>query len=450
MSVTAEPHLDQDRDVGLERWVAWGVSVVFLAANAYYFHRWAFQYNSSGTSPTYADTPFVWQAAKYPLMLGASGVLWAGVLYRWRIGRLESESFPDTRRHWWRIRYASTARLAPGLAVVAAYALLVVAVALRHDSDVRELLVWWFFVPVVVLVPAASPTMLSLRIYRTAGLILLGYHVAFSALQIFWYFSDDRLPALAYSGGLVRFGGGLDDPNGFGLMLVLPILLTLTMWRSFSHWWWAVTLLAVSLSSLFLTLSYSAAAGLVAGLLALAPIMRRARIVVWVVVGVAATAAILSTSGYIRGVISDKSRSAWSRFDFDSGSANGAGIIDYFDNLTPLRFLFGVPADAVATENGYLKLLTYFGAVGLLAVCILIVIAVRRGLETIRLARERDDVVVVRLFEGMTAFIVGWSVASLGVPYFGVFPANMLFWLVAMLCAVGPHLDDRRRAADAR
>lgn len=451
MSVATEAHLGQERDVGLERWVAWGVSVVFLAANAYYFHRWAFQYSNAGTSPTYANTPFVWQAAKYPLMLGASGVLWVGVLYRRRTGRRESESFPDTTRRWWRIPYVTTARLAPGLAVVAAYSLLVVAVALRNDAGARELLGWWFFVPVVLLVPAVAPTMLSLRIYRTAGLILLGYHVAFLALQLFWYFSDDRLPALAYSGGgLVRFGGGLDDPNGFGLMLVLPILLTLTMWRSFSGWWWAMILLAVSLSSLFLTLSYSAAAGLVVGLLALAPITRRARIMVWVVVGLAATAAILSTSGYIRGVVSDKSRSAWSRFDFGRDSANGAEIIDYFHHLTPIRFLFGTPAEDVATENGYLKLLTFFGAVGLLAVCILIVIAVRRGLETIRLARERGDVVVVRLFEGLTAFIVGWSVASLGVPYFGVFPANMLFWLVAMLCAVGPHLGDRRRPADAR
>ena len=163
MRVTTEPHLDQERDVGLERWVAWGVSVVFLAANAYYFHRWAFQYNSTGTSPTYANTPFVWQAAKYPLMLGASGVLWIGVLYRRRIGRPESESFPDIRRHWWRIPYVSTARLAPGLAVVAAYSLLVVAVALRNDAGVRELLGWWFFVPVVLLVPAVAPTMLSLR-----------------------------------------------------------------------------------------------------------------------------------------------------------------------------------------------------------------------------------------------------------------------------------------------
>ena len=66
-------------------------------------------------------------------------------------------------------------------------------------------------------------------------------------------------------------------------MLVLPILLTFTMWRSFSGWWWAMILLAVSLSSLFLTLSYSAAAGLVVGLLALAPITRRARIMLCVV-----------------------------------------------------------------------------------------------------------------------------------------------------------------------
>ena len=207
MSVITEPHLDQER--GLERWDAWGVSVVFLAANAYYFHRWAFQYSNAGTSPTYADTPFVWQAAKYPLMLGASGVLWVGVLYRWRIARLESESFPDASRHWWRIPYVSTARLAPGLAAVAAYSLLVVAgcVAERRGRQRAAGLV--VLRPVVLLVPAVSPTILSLRIYRTAGLILLGYHVAFLALQLFWYFSDDRLPALAYSGGgLVRFGGG--------------------------------------------------------------------------------------------------------------------------------------------------------------------------------------------------------------------------------------------------
>ncbi len=68
------------------------------------------------------------------------------------------------------------------------------------------------------------------------------------------------------------------------------------------------------------------------------------------------------------------------------------------------------------------------------------VIAFRGALATARGARESGDPTTARLFEGLAAFIVAFAVASFGIPYFGVFPVNMLFWLVAMVSALGPHL----------
>lgn len=423
-----------DDGAWMERRVAWFVALTFFVSNLYYFHRWAFRYSSSGTSPTYADTPFTWQVGKYVLLVAAAVAMWAWVVWN---GRAAGP--------WWHVPYRSTGRFAAILAGVTVYAGVVVAVAVRGAPNVRELVSMVFFVPIVLLLPVGSMTSVSFRIYRNVGLALVGYHVVFTAVQVSFYLVADRLPALAYAGGLVRFGGGLDDPNGFGIMVVLPILLTVTLWADFGRRWWAFGLLAVLLGLLFLPLSFSAIAGCAAGLLALAPITRRPKVLIGVLAAAGATLLLGLTSSYIRGVVEAKSKSAWSRLDFD-GTRRRPGISDFLGDLTVPRFLFGAPRDDVVTEIGYLSLFANFGVVGLVAVIVLMVIAFRRALATARGARESGQLTMARLFEALAAFIVAFGVASFGIPYFGVFPANMLFWLVAMVCALGPHVLDRQRS----
>lgn len=418
-------------DVMMERRIAWFVALSFAAANVYYFHRWVFRYSNDGTSPTYTNTPFAWQAGKYVLLVVAACVMWSWVTWSAR-----------SNRPWWHIPYRSTARFAPILTGLTAYSLVILAQATPGMSSVRELVPMIFFVPIILLLPVAPLTTEGLTVYRNVGVALIGYHVMFTAVQVSYYLVNDRLPALAYSGSLVRFGGGLDDPNGFGVMVVLPILLTVTMWRDFRRKWLASGFLSVLLVLLFLALSFSAVAGCLAGLLALAPITRRPRLLVGVLITAGVTTMLALSSSYMRGVIRDKSKSARSRFDFGGGSR--AGLTDFLGDLTVPRLLFGAPRDNVTSENSYVKVLANFGIIGLAALVILVVIAFRRSLAAAREARGRDQLTTSRLFEALAAYIVAFSVAGLGVPYFLVFPANMLFWLVAMLAALGQQIFARQ------
>jgi hypothetical protein len=419
-------------EVATERRIAWFVALSFAAGNVYYFHRWVFRYSSAGTSPTYANTPFAWQVGKYVLLVMAACAMWSWVAWSAR-----------SNRPWWRIPYRSTAGFASILAGSAAYSLVIVALAVRGAPSARELASMIFFVPIILLMPVAPVTAMSLAVYRNVGFALVAYHVVFTAVQVGYYLVADRLPALAYSGGLVRFGGGLDDPNGFGVMVVLPILLTVTMWRDFRREWWAFGFLALLLVLLFLPLSFSAVAGCLAGLLALAPITRRPRLLVGVLIAAGATTLLALNSGYMRGVIRDKSESAWSRLDFD-GNGSRPGLTDFLSDLTVPRLLFGAPRDDVVSENSYVQVLANFGVIGLVALVVLVVIAFRRSLATAREARQRDQLTTSRLFEALAAYIVAFSFASLGIPYFRVFPANMLFWMVAMLAALGPQIFARQ------
>jgi hypothetical protein len=428
--------LDVVTPPGLERRVAWCIAAVFVASNVYYFHRWVFRFNNAQTSPTYETTPFVWQAGKYVLMAVAALGLWAWLMW-------QDRDHPP----WWRVPYRSTGGLAGTLAWFLAYGGLVVLAAVRGAPNVRDLAAIFFFLPVVLALPAAPLSATSMDVYRRAGLILVGYHAVFTAVQLWFYFVSDRLPALAYAGGLVRFGGGLDDPNGFGVMVVLPILLTLTMWREFRHPVQPILLLVVLGGMLFLTLSFSAAAALVVGLLALSPITRRPRILVGVLIAVAVAIPLLLSSGYIRDVVQAKSRSAWGRLDF-GGSGSRPGLTDHLSDLTPVRLLFGAPRDNVMTENSYIEAFANLGLIGLVTVVVLVAVAIRRGLHTLRLTRASDQLQATRLYEGLTAYLVAFAVGSLGIPYFSVFPANFLFWLVAMLAALGPHLVGERAEAD--
>ena len=416
-----------------DRRVALWVATVFVGANVYYFHRYAFRYNSDDTSPTYVDTPFVWQAAKYVLVLAAASVAWA---WTWRVVRTPNRRSMTV---WRDFDVRPTGGFAPLMLTFVVYAALITAAVSPSNNNFGDLIAVWFFLPVVLLVAVASLGRLSFVVYGWAGVGLIGYHVAFSALQLVMFVAFDRLPALAYENGLTRFGGGLDDPNGFGVMVVLPLLLGVAMWSSFPKRWLVVVALAVLAGLLFLTLSFSAAIGCIAGFVALAVLTRHGKLLGAIAATLLVFMAVGWAWGYTRGVIDDKMDSALSRFDL-GGSGNQAGMTDFFADSSVFSFVFGDPGTSYRSENSYLLLLTNFGLVGLALVVALAIVAFGRGLITARRARAAESLELARLYDGLLAFMVAFAVASLGVPYFEVFPVNMLFWIVAVLAAMGPNV----------
>ncbi|MBV1893509.1 MAG: hypothetical protein KUG57_05630 [Ilumatobacteraceae bacterium] len=414
-----------------ERQMALGMSLVFVGLNVYYFHRWAFKFNSTGTSPTYANTPYAWQSAKYVAVFVVAVTAWGAVFWLAR-----------SRGSIAWLRYQATGGFAPILAVLFFYFVAITAIwSSPSSSQFGSLVVGFFFIPIVLLMPTAPVGEAAWSIYAKAGTWLVAYHVAFSLIQIVFYFGADRLPALAYdNGALVRFGAGLDDPNGFGVMAVLPILIIVSMWPTLDRKGPAAVMLVLLAGLLFLTLSFSAAVGFGVGLLALAAITKQLK-VLGVVFGVMLLGVVaVASSSYLQDVIARKKDSAVSRFDFGARRPGQLGFTDFLDTLTIWRFLFGAPHEAVGSEYAYIVIFTNFGMVGLVAVLALVVIAVGRSVSTARLARDAGQLKVARIYQALGAYVVAFSVAGLGVPYFNVFPVNMLFWLVAMLAVIRPRL----------
>ncbi len=415
--------------------VSWFAMGVFAAANVYYFHRWFFRYSSSSTSPTYEDTPVSWKVGKYVLMALAVTI---AATVAWRRSAIDRSSLRLLSDGPWRWMVAF---------VVYVGALSLVGVAI--DDDAAGLVSWYFFVPAVLLWALSQPGRGSLVVIARVGVGLIVYHACFVVMQIVAYVAFDRVPALSYRNGLLRFGGGLDDPNGFGVLAVLPLLLVIATLRSFQRRWLAGVLVAVTAAMVAVPASFTALVAAVVGLAALAPIRRQCRILVAVAAGASAIGALLMAIPYIRTTVERKSQSARRRFDLD-GSSIDNGIGEYVSDASWFEFIVGSPGSDVSTENSYVAAFTEFGLIGVIIVVGAVVVSVRGGAASAHAARNAGDVHLARVLEGTTAFLVAFAVAALGVPFFEVFPTNMAFWGAAAVCFVAPSWIRQRADGEDR
>lgn len=169
----------------------------FIVFNLYYGYRYLFRYNSTMTSPTYSDTPVFFQAMKYVIAL-----LIIAVFIFILITRVE------------KIKLG----VVEAILFVGAVFCLFKSIQF-HDLDffIRN----YTFLFCAYIIMYVQDDNFELRLIKVNKFLFL-YHVIYSLIQIIAYISVGRLPALAYANSLVRFGGGWDDPNAFGLYLLIP------------------------------------------------------------------------------------------------------------------------------------------------------------------------------------------------------------------------------------
>lgn len=170
----------------------------FLIFNIYYFYRYVFKYNSEGTSPTYSNTPIQWQILKYVIAV----LLIFALLV---------------------ILYLNDVKLKPHKIE----AIIFFGICFSFLKTIQQSSFDFFAKKVLFLLCAyaivfVKDSSFERRFIKLNEGIFL-YHVSYSFLQILLYLTIGRLPALAYAGGLVRFGGGWDDPNAFGIYLIIPL-----------------------------------------------------------------------------------------------------------------------------------------------------------------------------------------------------------------------------------
>lgn len=167
-----------------------------VLCTVYQSYRYPLQINTVGFSPTYSETPLIWQAGKYVLALPLIAVS----VVRWLSNSARLTRWP----------------VALGTLYLSSYSFM--KILGENDSQYVDVFFWMLFSLILVL---AVDTVSIAAIDKYLWL-LLAYAFASTLIEVFLFAAFGRLPAMAYPGTfLIRFGGFLDDPNGFAAILFL-------------------------------------------------------------------------------------------------------------------------------------------------------------------------------------------------------------------------------------
>lgn len=180
------------------------IAITLLIAFLYNSYRYPLQINAASTSPTYSQTPFILKVGKYLIFSSLYAVLIFTRLYllpRLKIGN-------------WR-------QVASFIFILFLSVFPIIVGVLNKNIPTLE--TGFFFLVALVFhlfKPFPIPVSRIVKLLKWLTIIAIIYNFT----QVFLFFAVDRLPALAYANSIsVRFGGLLDDPNGFGIMLALFI-----------------------------------------------------------------------------------------------------------------------------------------------------------------------------------------------------------------------------------
>jgi hypothetical protein len=383
-------------------WLGVALCVVYLS------YRYPLQINDSGTSPTYSDTPAVFQAGKFVL----AAPLAILSLLRWLSSSLKVCNWPVALCALFLCSFSSLKMLQ------------------QQDNQYAGLTFWMMFGLSLALGVGYVTTAAIDRCFR----LLLWYSFATSLVQVVLFAAFGRLPALAFAGTYaVRFGGFLDDPNGF------PVILFLLMGWSYGRFSGGTRFLVlVGLTiCLFLTQSWTAIAFflLVIFLLGLVRAFRRPAtailaIAVLPMIGVVALRLMaLFQTGFLLEIMESK-----------RGSIEGHVFPwDFWASRWKEWAMFG-DWKYNPYESWWQAAMVNFGLLWFVAyLAMLIALLVRMRRVYVRSTPESKPV-----FGGLLLFGIYFLLGSFNLPFPIVFPINALFFLFFFLVAFGKIFVDHR------
>lgn len=378
----------------------------FYSLNLYYWYRYILRYNTDYASAEYRDTPTFLRGGKYAVVVVLAVLLVLAMLYFKKKVILGG----------------------PEIALV-----LFAAIMLIKSMYQRNYLL--FFKMLIFALPAYGvmymgddPIQPFIRWFR----IVYVYHIIYSAFEIFMYFTFGWMTGLAIP-GLIRFGGGLDDPNGFSIFMIIPLcyfICNLIENGLFSRW---LPHAIVAFVLFFITYSFSGYAGAVVMLLLImVKYKNSARLVlVETIILVIVAVVIINHKDLIIHLYEHKKYSIQAHFEY---------MIVRYDSLA--EFIFGSPQYQFSESLYAMVAVNYgFGALLLLFFfeCSTIYIAYRNYM------REHS----IELFT-VFAYQVVFMVTQVGIAYFVTVPVNYLYFLAVFMTLRVYRSHGREKYADAR
>lgn len=177
-----------------------GFAVLLL----YNFHRYIFQYNFEGTSPTYTNTPVTWKMGKYVIMVFFTLLFYLGLSYKQK--KLSINFY---------LRFGSVYVLVLFVLIINILNVVVYGEASTEEFQYCV----WFILVIPYWFADQYITDFNINFPRMITFAAIVLYLS-NAVAIANFYMTGRLPALGYEGGLVRFGGFWDDPNAFGIVCV--------------------------------------------------------------------------------------------------------------------------------------------------------------------------------------------------------------------------------------
>lgn len=381
----------------------WPIVWVFVASISQYAYRYILQVNDPSTSSQYEATPAALSGIKYGILL---------LFVAFSLARFLRRPVLISRNYRALLYVSAFALLALSSALFFRFAFLPGALD-ETGVCALQLVPWMICVFLIPLVFESKHDISdTLEMFER---IVFWISFPFWLITVVLVIADIRYPALSYPGALIRFGGILDDPNGYACLCLLLLALSASIQRG--AWKLRATAYVVMLIGTLSITGYITGAVM---LLCLLPywIKKTKPITICLVTAAIVCVMIVPLRLYAENqaivdgislLYSGKSTSAATHISALSPDE------DMLDVSLPLTTLVGIGG---FSENFYWRVLVNFGWVGLFGVAVTI------GLWTyyaLRSSRWRSSV---------GAWSVGLLVGSNGIAYLLTFPLNLIYWCV--------------------
>lgn len=175
------------------------IILIWVILLFYNFHRYIFKYNSSLTSPTYQNTPVLWQSLKYFLLFVIVLLFYLSSTFKKRVD----------------------SNIIVFFLIINFILIINILGFFFYDKMYIDEIQYIFFAYLLFPYFFVSDSIYDFKIDYTLVIKLSALILYFfNAIAVFNFLVYKRLPALGYNGGLVRFGSFWDDPNSYGFFCV--------------------------------------------------------------------------------------------------------------------------------------------------------------------------------------------------------------------------------------
>lgn len=389
----------------------WTILIMSLLFLAFYYlsYRYPLQYNSSTTSPTYSDTPILFQIAKYGVFLG--------IMYFFFL-LFMAQKTPIIFSKKCLIEFSF-------IVYLVFYAIFMSAVTKNNYLFQTGL-----FISVVLLYHLFPFSSLQYSKIVKFVRLFINLAIVFEIYQLINYMAFDRLPALGYYNSYtVRFGSIWDDPNSFALLI--PFMIAFISTGTYGRFQ-KIILISLLLIMLLLTQSltglFSVIVSFPIGIIILFLFDNRKKylksllnvslfygfivFLLWV---------FMDQLNILKTLFTEKQTSINSHLSgFDYLSSVGVRAYLGF-NLSPL---------GKYAESGYVNLMLNFGIVFLIIYILIGLFTIIRLAIFIKNNYEKTN---IHLFYAVFYFVLSFYIGMINLPIDTVFPLNLLLAVCIVL-----------------